>query len=51
MGLIQFSLSRMVQVTARTSAYVIRPDDVWLLIFKEQSLYAGSVLRLGYDAL
>jgi hypothetical protein len=50
-GLDTTSVKQMVQVAAHTSAYVIRQGDVWLLMFTEQSLYAGSVLRLGHGPL
>lgn len=41
------SVKHMVQVSAHTSAWVVRQGDVWLLTFTEQSLYAGCVLRFG----
>lgn len=50
-GIETTSVKHMVQVAAHTSAYVIRQGDVWLLMFTQQSLYAGSVLRLGNGPL
>ena len=41
------SVKQMVQVTAHTSAWVLRQGDVWLLRFTEQSCYAGRSLRFG----
>lgn len=41
------SVKQMVQVSAHTSAWVLRQGDVWLLRFTEQSCYAGSSLRFG----
>ncbi len=50
-GLDTTSVKQMVRVAAHTSAYVVRQGDSWLLLFTEQSLYAGSVLRLGHGPL
>lgn len=41
----------LVQVGAHTSAWVKRQGDVWLLMFTEQSLYAGHSLRFGGGAI
>lgn len=41
------SVKHMVQVSAHTSAWVLRQGDVWLLTFTEQSLYAGYSLQFG----
>jgi len=41
------SVKQMVQVSAHTSAWVLRQGDVWLLRFTEQSCYAGCSLRFG----
>jgi hypothetical protein len=41
------SVKQMVQVSAHTSAWVLRQGDVWLLRFTEQSCYAGRSLRFG----
>jgi hypothetical protein len=41
------SVKHLVQISAHTSAWVYRQDDVWLLRFTEQSVYAGHTLRFG----
>ena len=41
------SVKKMVQIGAHTSALVNRNEDVWLLTFTEQSIYAGLTLRFG----
>ena len=41
------SVKHLVQVSAHTSAWVYRQQDVWLLSFTEQSVYAGYSLQLG----
>lgn len=41
------SVKQMVQVAAHTSAWMQRQGDVWLLMFTEQSYYAGCSLRFG----
>jgi hypothetical protein len=45
------SVKHLVQVSAHTSAWVHRQGDVWLLMFTEQSLYAGYALRFGDGAI
>jgi hypothetical protein len=45
------SVKHLVQVCAHTSAWIQRQGDVWLLMFTEQSLYAGRVLRIGLGAV
>lgn len=41
------SVKHIVQVSAHTSAFVRTDGDVWLLMFADQSLYAGHSLHLG----
>lgn len=45
------SVKHMVQICAHTSAWVQRMGDVWLLMFSEQSFYAGQSLRIGFGAV
>lgn len=45
------SVKHLVKVSAHTSAWVLRQGDVWLLMFTEQSLYAGHSLRFGDGAI
>ena len=45
------SVKEMVQVGAHTSAWVQRQGDVWLLMFTEQSRYAGQCLQFGEGVL
>lgn len=45
------SVKQMVRVAAHTSAWIHRHGDIWLLMFPEQSCYAGCSLLFGDGAL